>query len=321
MSLTKEQQEARRGRVGSSEIAAIVGLSPWKSKFDIWTGHTGRAIELEQGAVHIKRGDRMEPVLIGWLGEDTGLSATPNKVVHVHPEIEVAAATPDAFLVSTTTHERVIGEVKSPGWRMWDEWGSPGTAQIPEDYLCQVQWQMGVTGLNRAMLGADLAEFSVYEIRHNSKFFWAMVEEAERYWRNHVMADKPPKVEDTRYAKEWLKRTYPEHNPNEWAQADTHTNHLIAEWRRLKGIVGKHVKLLDGVRRELELFIGGREGIESAEYGRITYRKRKNGTATDWQAIAEELRAPQSLIEKHTRVVPGYRAMRAPKEWKMVDDE
>jgi len=41
MALTTEQREIRRRYLGSSDIAAIFGMSPWKSAYDVWLEKTG----------------------------------------------------------------------------------------------------------------------------------------------------------------------------------------------------------------------------------------------------------------------------------------
>ena len=57
-----EWTEARRTRLGGSEIAAVLGLSPWTSPFTLWHVKAG-SVEPEPGNRWTEWGHRLEPVV------------------------------------------------------------------------------------------------------------------------------------------------------------------------------------------------------------------------------------------------------------------
>ncbi len=51
MSLTAEQKADRVNTLGASEIAAVCGLSPWKSVHDVWLSKMGLVDDETSGAI------------------------------------------------------------------------------------------------------------------------------------------------------------------------------------------------------------------------------------------------------------------------------
>lgn len=157
-----EWHEARASRLGGSEIAAVLGLSPWQSKFSLWCAKTG-AITDSLDAPELEWGRRLEPVLRerfeesrpGWLRLPTG--------TFVHPERTWQLANPDG-LYAADPDRTVLWEGKTA--RSGDEWGEDGGSQIPVYYLAQVRWYLDVLGLREAWVsvliaGSDYREYRV----------------------------------------------------------------------------------------------------------------------------------------------------------------
>lgn len=159
-----EWHEIRRQGVAASEIAAVLGLSPWTSRFDLWWAkRTGE--DSQPDNPDMRRGRRLESLVL----EDFGIA---------HPEFTVTPgltlrsaerpwqyATPDsiAYDGGGGTDPLAVVEAKTAGSRA--EWGEPGTDQIPVHYRTQVQWQMDVLGVTTAYVpvwfGTTYAEYVV----------------------------------------------------------------------------------------------------------------------------------------------------------------
>ena len=66
----------RRKYIGSSDVAAILGISPWRTALDVYLDKTQPPVEekLDPGRARaMTRGKRMEPYVIDLLAEETGL--------------------------------------------------------------------------------------------------------------------------------------------------------------------------------------------------------------------------------------------------------
>lgn len=155
--------ELSRTAVTASEIAVILGISPWDSPFNLyWKKRGDIPADFDDDAMSLGR--HLEPWIADRWHED-------------HPEFEVELAglcasadrpwqmcTPDRLLferfrcrscyeglpVPCECDERIpsLLEIKSSG--SYDGWGEAGTDQIPAYYRAQVLWQLDVMGLGEA---------------------------------------------------------------------------------------------------------------------------------------------------------------------------
>lgn len=162
----REWHGARQIALGGSEIAAVLGLSPWESRFSLWHRKLGHAPQPENA--EMEWGKRLEPVLLG-----KHLDLHPEWRVgpagtFVHRERRWQLANPDALLHHSDGR---------PTPRLWEGkvsrddtgWGEPGTDQVPVNYLIQVRWYLDVLGLEDAVLSVLIAgqEYREYVIGAN----------------------------------------------------------------------------------------------------------------------------------------------------------
>lgn len=159
-----EWHEQRRHRIGGSEIAAVLGLSPWESPFSLWHRKAGNVPPPDlDGEPVVHWGHMLEPVVRDeWMVRHRGTH-------YVRPELGltvadgVAIASPDAVVSRRGrgySLDREVLEVKTSAYA--DKWiDGP-----PVHYLAQVQWYMGALALPRAHFavligGSDFREYSV----------------------------------------------------------------------------------------------------------------------------------------------------------------
>lgn len=170
---TDAWEEARAGlTITATEIAAVVGLSPWMSRFTLWHKKAGlRAAPFEMTPA-IEWGNRLEDaVALKWQDEHPGYIAAPAGTWK-HREREWQRATPDRLVYpqpadpfNVPEQAEELLEVKTSP--MGDEWGPSGTEDgVPIWYRCQVIWQMDTLGLRRTHFGIlisghDYREYTV----------------------------------------------------------------------------------------------------------------------------------------------------------------
>lgn len=128
--------------MSASKIAAVVGLSPYESRFSLWHRMAGLLGEQDQKA-QLARGHYLEPGIRAWFCDqhpDWQISTTGS---WRHPDEPLFTAAPDGEIVLPNGEVRGL-EVKTAAND--DEWGQPGSADVPAGYTCQAQWQMLVRG-------------------------------------------------------------------------------------------------------------------------------------------------------------------------------
>ncbi|QVQ51323.1 YqaJ viral recombinase family protein [Spiractinospora alimapuensis] len=156
----------RARRVGGSDVAAILGLSPWESAFSLWHRKAGLAGEQPENP-QMDWGRRLEPAIAAAFAD-------------AHPELRVGAggvwalgdavasdrlASPDRLIYTRHGRKaRAVLEIKTA--RDDTGWGEPGTAQIPVYYRCQVLWYLDVLDLDTAhvavlVAGSDYREYVI----------------------------------------------------------------------------------------------------------------------------------------------------------------
>jgi putative phage-type endonuclease len=213
--LSPEWYAARRDSIAASEIAAVLGLSPWVSPFDLWwLKRTGDDSQDESRGM--KRGRRYEALILEDFGEE-------HPELYVAPSVTVRSierpwqvATPDGLAYETTNGEidsedhpepLAVIEAKTGQRR---EWGEPGTDEIPVHYRCQVLWQMDTLGLNVAYLpvlfGDQYAEYVVEYDEDDAKF----MRERAASFLGSVTDDEMPEVDDSTATARRLKKLHPE---------------------------------------------------------------------------------------------------------------
>lgn len=180
--------EERRKGIGGSDVAAIMGLSPWKTAYQVYQDKRGEVKDFEGSAV-MDWGKRMEPAIRQWYSDQTGRSVRlPDKILY-HPVHQFMLASLDGF----TDDNRVV-EIKTA--RYSKDWGEPGTNQIPESYMCQVQHYMAVTGFPVTDVAVSIGGGppELYEIPADPELQTLLIEAEKEFWQRVVEGNPPPLV-------------------------------------------------------------------------------------------------------------------------------
>lgn len=132
----------RLGRRNASESAAVLGLSPWMTPYQLWLSKTGRAETKVTQAM--QRGTDLEPSARRAYEEQTGLIMQP---------LVLEANGYSASLDGMTIEGDLILEIKCPlrGTRS-ELWQDVLDGKVPEHYQVQIQHQLMVCGAALAHL-------------------------------------------------------------------------------------------------------------------------------------------------------------------------
>lgn len=262
----------------------------------------------------MRRGHRLEPVVLAMYGDETGsrvlsveeVLRVPSATL-VHPDHPLVIATPDAIAMPRDGSDgaAVLVEAKTAGSHMRREWGESGSAELPQQYVAQVTWQLGaVRGIGHAIDRADVAvliggdDFRSYPIAWDPELFALLLDVAERFWRDHVETDVPPALDGSDAAARYLASKFPrEARPmlDATAEADELARDLAAAKREAKALDAR-VSADENRLREL---IGDAEGMRGADW-RATWMTPKSGSV-DYKGLATRLGATPDLVREFTR--------------------
>lgn len=161
-------------RMTASKVAAVLGLSPWESRYSLWHRMAG-LIDAQPDTDQTRRGHYLEDAIAWWFGDQHPELGVKVCGAFQNAERDWQAAAPDRLLhlandyPAFQTREPVgVLEVKTAA--DMDEWGEAGTDQIPPYYRCQVMWQLDTLGLPVAYVAVLLPrlEFREYRIDYNA---------------------------------------------------------------------------------------------------------------------------------------------------------
>jgi len=177
--------EERRKGIGGSDVAAIMGLSPWKTAYQVYR-EKRKEVEDWGGNSLTDWGKRMEPAIRQWYSDETGRDVRlPDKIMY-HPQHPFMLASLDGF----TDDGRVV-EIKTA--RSGKDWGEPGTNQIPDYYAVQVHHYMTITGFQVADIPVSIAGSSpsLYIVEADKEISEMIIEACAKFWER-VQSGNPP---------------------------------------------------------------------------------------------------------------------------------
>lgn len=141
--------QERKFGIGASDAASLLGMSKWKTNQQLWEEKVGlRESEDISDKPYVQYGHDAEPhirALFALNHPELEVSyESPYKIIR-NDEHPFMFCTPDGELRELQTGRRGGLEVKTTEIRnpsQWDEW----TDRIPDQYYCQVIWQMIASG-------------------------------------------------------------------------------------------------------------------------------------------------------------------------------
>ena len=144
--------EQRKKRLGGSEIASVMGTSPYKSRRQLWLEKTGQVEQVDiSNLPHVRRGIDAEPRIQELVEAHTGRLFPPR--VFVMKDAEHFAASLDGFC----EQENQSAEYKTMSLEKHME--ALVFDVIPEGYKDQCQWNMMVSGTGTLLFASFRPEW------------------------------------------------------------------------------------------------------------------------------------------------------------------
>jgi putative phage-type endonuclease len=291
----------RRTGVGGSDIAAICGISPYRTPFGVYCDKLGLADPQEE-TDRMRMGKVLEPVVTKLYERAALVNVIWLDRTQRHPKEALVVGTPDGKLetmpgLQALPEERGF-EAKTAGLDQAWRWGEDGD-NVPQEYLVQCQWYMLLTGWPSwalaVLIGGD--RFKHFELHSDEELQAILLDRARKFWHDHVEARNPPEIDASPAAASYLRRRYPVgvEPPRE---ATLHERELMASIVRHR----QELKLLttrtDALQNQLKDSIGSARGLYDAD----------SDTRVSWTDIAE------SPVPAHVRKAYRRLTVRSRKE-------
>jgi len=201
--------EARKSGLGSSDMPAVLGVSPWVRPEDLFEIKKGRRPEPEESPA-MKRGKVLEAVAAELYQERTGRKLWRSNQTIRHRNYNWMLAHLDRRIVG---EDKGVGalEIKCPGLRTFAKCRREG---LPYYYLVQLQHQMDVAGYEWgafAVFNSELWEMIYFDVPRDQELidlihekgaeFWNLVQTEEFYpadWSGPLAEAKPVEIPDAK---------------------------------------------------------------------------------------------------------------------------
>jgi putative phage-type endonuclease len=239
--------------LGGSEVAAVLGLHPYKSAYGVWMDKTGRGRPIRDKYV-MRRGRYYEPTIAQWFADENELG-TLKTGTRQRLDEPWMLANPDRF-----TSDGAGLEIKLPA----SEWSGLWKDGACLHAVVQCLWGCAVTGLDTWYLAADVnqgrgPELPVWVLNADD---WAervayWIEYCDWWWHQYVVQDMQPPVDGSEATGEAL----------DWAYRNSNGGDKLGHMVRVPGLrqlVTRRAELKEEIKLATDLLNGVENRIKAA---------------------------------------------------------
>jgi len=293
--LTDEQALLRQHSIGGSDVAAILGISPWQSAYDVWARLTGKLKPLgEEGEPlneAIRSGNRLEPLVLDWAEEQLGPLERNLTICADELPVPMHCQVDGRVIATGRTVEAKTAGMEGP---LTGAWGDPETDEIPEWYIVQCTQQMRLARVTDfchvpAWLGGRGKV--MYRVEWNPDLSEIILERCGEFWERCVQMDMPPS--DSVPSLEMVKRF--KRVPGKVISVPAE---LIDEAHGAREIAAAAERVSDYMDARVFGVLGDAEGDEA---GRVTYFEQSGADTVDRELLRREYPAAWAACSRTNR--------------------
>ncbi len=289
-----EEQEWQRKRgmgIGGSEVGALLGVDQYATPYSLWERKTGRADAFE-GNDYTKAGHLMEPVIVQWFMEQTGLKCT--EVGHlVSPSYNWRRVTPDRLV-----GDDGLMDAKNSRFEI-----SPDDIREGRNmkWYFQIIWGLGIwnelhpeaprTKGYIVWLGAGY-QFQYLQFEYEQEVYDMMCETVDAFWNDYVLADvAPPPI-----TREDILRAIGKVIPQA-KEATPEIKEFFEQLVMAKQAVKEAQSIVDEMKEAIQLYLLENDTLTVDGRVALTW-KEQSAKRLDTKAIQAEL---PEIVQKYTK--------------------
>ena len=314
----------RKAGLGGTDISAIMGLNPWRSPVDVYMDKMGLVPDSDS-AMRLRFGSQTEDFVAKEYELATGRKTLRHNLVLRSEQYPYAIGNIDRLVVpegaKIAAHRGEIRtdrmlECKTVGGfaSRSDEWGAPGTDEIPTHYLLQTHWYLSLTPCTvcdlAALVGAG-EDLKIYTIKKDKDLEEELLRQGHEWWVKHIIGGVMPEPR----SEHDVSLLFPRSTPDKSIDANTETLELIERAKELRAQIATLETALEGDKKTGETGLVGQLKVLMADASILrlgdevlaTWKSNKDSNKIDWEAVAKELQAPADLISKYTTTKAGAR--------------
>lgn len=293
----EEWLKVRKLGLGGSDMAAVQGLSPWRSPIDVWLDKTSDTVE-EKESEPMYWGNVLEEVVAQEFAKRSGYKVRNNNFTLQSEEYPYLLANIDREIVGLDAGL----ECKTANAFKANEWDGDN---VPDAYYIQCQHYMAVTGKSSWWIACLVGGNTFYykEIKRNEEVIAAIIETGAAFWelvKNKTM----PAPDDTKQCENALKKLYQKSN-GQSVELPANYGNMIIDYLEIKNQLSELETKKRGIENVMKDFL---KDNERATYGEhfVSWKSTKPRETFDAKAFKDDY---PELHKKYIKVGEPSRRM------------
>jgi putative phage-type endonuclease len=282
--------EWRKGGIGASEVAGVLGMSPWSTPMSIYLNKLELTADSPENEA-MRWGNILEPVIADAYQDEVGGLVVARQLLVWDSTAPHRRCTLDGILDLDGELVATV-QIKTTREDPWDE--------LPDNYALQVQYELGITGFDYAVVptlhhGNRLVTYSVDSDPDIQKILFEAV---DRFWADHIVPRRPPATDHYDATTEALREAFATGGAAELhATPDSGLGELVADYVAAQKRTAEAEAVEKALANEIRARLEQHDAIVDGETGHelVTYR-----TQTSKRLDQKRLKAD------HPELVEGY---------------
>jgi putative phage-type endonuclease len=273
-------QEQRQKGIGGSDVAAILGLSKYRTPLDIYNQKVkGEKTELSKPMF---AGLMLEDTIAKWYMIETGKKVLNDNKIRIHKDYSFLLANLDRIILPENGEGRGVLEIKTAGAFASKNWES----EPPIEYTLQIQHYFDVTGFNwgefAVLVGGN--DFRRYYIQRDQELIDLKNEKLLAFWNNHILTQTPPDPVNS----EDVEKLYSKHSEGKIIEAVSETVKTIESIKEIR----KQIKELEAseelLSERIKIMMQDAEAIFYKGEVLTTWKAAKDSNSFDSKTFKEK---------------------------------
>lgn len=280
--------ELRKGSIGGSEAAVILGLNQYCSPYTLWAEKKG-LLDQRQDNEAMRIGRDLENYVAIRFKEATGKKVRRRNAMFLHDKYDFISANIDREVVG----EKAGLECKTTN--IFSKADFEG-GEVPLYYYCQCMHYMAVMGYEKMYLAVLVLgkAFYWFEIPRNEKEINSLVSAEKEWWEKYITGDNIPEVDGTDNTGNTINSIYPQSEG--YSVSNTGLKNAAENYIQLKSRIKELEKSLAEYEQEIKAFMGEAEICNMGDF--TAEWKNRRRTSIDSKRLKAE---KPEIYNKYTK--------------------
>ena len=285
----EEWLEYRRLGIGGSDASVVCGINRYKSPVELWMDKTGQLPPQEAGEAAYW-GTQLEPFVRAEFTKRTGIEVSQFKNLLQSEEYPFMLANLDG-ICEVPDYGTCIFEAKTASAYKAGEWEDT----IPDEYMCQIQHYMAVTGYAGAYIAVLIGgnTFRWKFVERDEELISMLIELETDFW-NHVQDCTPPPLDGSDASAKFLAQRFPSSTPKSHIALPDTAADLLSEYDEACA----QLEIVTEKKQKAENLL--KEMMGENEVGTA------GGRVVTWKSVAQERLDSKTLKAEHPTLYKKY---------------